>query len=370
MLKPMIKRSHHILKNSQGDICIGELPGSAFIVRSPPQAFIDLLHLLNGDYSRQRLAAAYKKKHPNIKEVEASVNQAIDKLSELNLLEDASLQSKKLTQQEMELYDRQILYFTQVDSKGLPGFAYQERLKDCRVAVFGLGGWGTWVSQLLALTGFGMIRLVDGDDVEVSNLNRQVLYRFPHVGMAKADAAAESISAINPFVKTEPIKEYVTGRTDQIERLLDNIDLLFLAWVNLSSFTENSVAEKVHDIALKKGIKVVEFGGDPQSIFVGPVYTNDGGSPTMASTKEKLHDFWYEQEKPDIRSFREARIAESYIDGNRLVNAWQTSPSLSIMAGMAVDQAVKVVTECEPAALVGKRFYMSLQDYEIKEIDF
>src|SRR3546814_16406844 len=65
----------------------------------------------------RRLTAAYEKKHPQLKKTDKTIQQTIQKLAELNLLEDASLHSKKLTQQEMELYDRQILYFNQVDKK-------------------------------------------------------------------------------------------------------------------------------------------------------------------------------------------------------------------------------------------------------------
>lgn len=370
MLKPKIKQSHHILKDKSGDICIGELPGSSFIVRNPPKEFLSLLHILDGNSTVQRIIAMYRRMYPNITDAELVVAATINKLIELNLLEDASLQSNVLTQAEMELYDRQMLYYSQVEKRREPRFIFQERLKKCRVAVFGLGGWGTWVSQNLALNGFGHIRLVDGDCVEVSNLNRQVLYRFEHVGISKAIAAADSISKINPYITTEAIEEYVNGTDEQLARLLENIDVLFLAWVNLSSFVPNSIAEKIHHYALRKKIAIIEFGGDPLSIFVGPVFPNDGTAPCMECIREEIRSDWYGKETANLNSFREARISESYDDGARVVNAWQSSPSLSIMSGMAVDQIIKLITKCEPVALLGKRFYLSMQDFSKREISY
>ena len=201
MLKPRIKQSHHIIKNSNGDICIGELPGTSFIVRNPPQIFLALLNLFSGHYTIQRMTALFKQSFPNVQDPEKLVLITLEKLCELNLIEDAADQSKFLSHTEMEFYDRQMLYFSQVETQGKPGFYYQEKLKKAKVAVFGMGGWGTWVSLNLALNGFGHIRIVDGDFIEASNLNRQVLYRPKHLGMSKVEAAVDSINEINPYIK-------------------------------------------------------------------------------------------------------------------------------------------------------------------------
>ncbi len=188
--------------------------------------------------------------------------------------------------------------------------------------------------------------------------------------MSKAEACKESIQDINPFVHAEAVDEYVTGSGDKIENLLDGVDLLFLAWVNLSAFTGKSVASKIHEIAKKKGVKIIEFGGDPQSVYVGPIYYADNDSISLSDVNAMVKKEWFDDVPGDVKKFRDARINEMYDDGNRIVNAWQTSPSLSIMAGMAVDQAVKLISECEPASLTGKRITLSLQSYTLKETFF
>lgn len=73
-----------------------------------------------------------------------------------------------------------------------------ERLKSSRVAVFGLGGVGGHVVEALARSGIGTLDIVDGDVVDESNINRQIIATTETVGMAKVDAFEERIRLINP----------------------------------------------------------------------------------------------------------------------------------------------------------------------------
>lgn len=74
------------------------------------------------------------------------------------------------------------------------------KLKDCRVAVFGLGGVGGYVVEALARAGVGTLCLVDGDRVAESNINRQILALHTTVGRFKTEVAAERVRAINPHI--------------------------------------------------------------------------------------------------------------------------------------------------------------------------
>jgi sulfur-carrier protein adenylyltransferase/sulfurtransferase len=77
------------------------------------------------------------------------------------------------------------------------GTAGQERLKSAKVAIVGLGGLGSPAAMYLAAAGVGTIGLIDGDRVDVSNLQRQVLYGDADVGELKVEVAARRISAQN-----------------------------------------------------------------------------------------------------------------------------------------------------------------------------
>ncbi len=71
-------------------------------------------------------------------------------------------------------------------------------LARCRVAVFGLGGVGGYVTEALARSGIGALDLIDSDRVSPSNLNRQILATRETIGQYKTDAAAARVASINP----------------------------------------------------------------------------------------------------------------------------------------------------------------------------
>lgn len=90
------------------------------------------------------------------------------------------------------------------------GAAGQARLAGATVLVVGAGGLGCPVLEYLCAAGVGRVRVVDCDQVELSNLHRQPLYRMSDVGAAKAPAAAATLAALNPEIAIEAAVERVT----------------------------------------------------------------------------------------------------------------------------------------------------------------
>lgn len=89
----------------------------------------------------------------------------------------------------------------------LPGIGAkgQERLRSARVVVVGAGGLGSPVVMYLAAAGIGVLKIVDDDIVEMSNLQRQVAHDTDRVGLGKAASAATTIQRLNPDVVVEPM---------------------------------------------------------------------------------------------------------------------------------------------------------------------
>jgi tRNA threonylcarbamoyladenosine dehydratase len=94
------------------------------------------------------------------------------------------------------------------------------RLKGARVAIFGIGGVGSFAVEAIARAGVGRILLVDFECVDVTNINRQLIALVSTVGRPKVEVARDRIRDINPDAEVETRREYVTP--DNVEALLQN----------------------------------------------------------------------------------------------------------------------------------------------------
>ncbi len=98
-------------------------------------------------------------------------------------------------------------------SERLIGAAALEKLKNARVAVFGVGGVGGYVVEALARSGVGSLDLVDSDTVALSNLNRQLLALHSTLGESKVAVAAQRVLDINPTAKIHTHKIFYLPET-------------------------------------------------------------------------------------------------------------------------------------------------------------
>ena len=104
-----------------------------------------------------------------------------------------------------------------------------EKLKNAKVAVFGVGGVGSFVVEALARAGVGSFVLIDKDQVSLSNINRQLIATHETIGKLKVDVAKERILSINPEAKVETFAEFfMPGNTNilnnSITYIVDAID--------------------------------------------------------------------------------------------------------------------------------------------------
>jgi adenylyltransferase/sulfurtransferase len=108
----------------------------------------------------------------------------------------------ELTAEETARYSRHLL----LPEVGVEG---QRRLKSARVLVVGAGGLGAPILTYLAAAGVGVLGVVDDDVVDVSNLQRQVLFEASDVGLAKVDASARRLRGINPHIEVVTHRERI-----------------------------------------------------------------------------------------------------------------------------------------------------------------
>jgi molybdopterin-synthase adenylyltransferase len=123
----------------------------------------------------------------------------------------------RLTEQQMERYSRHIA-LPEVGERG------QEKLLAGRVLIVGVGGLGSPAALYLAAAGVGTLGLVDGDAVDLANLQRQIAHTTASVGRAKVESAAERCRAINPDVNVRLYPEHL--RADNALAMLADYDFV------------------------------------------------------------------------------------------------------------------------------------------------
>jgi molybdopterin/thiamine biosynthesis adenylyltransferase len=104
------------------------------------------------------------------------------------------------------------------------GGAGQRKLKDAKVLVIGAGGLGSPALLYLAAAGVGTIGVIDDDEVDGSNLQRQIIHRDQDIGTPKVFSAQAAMQALNPFITVKPYKRRLTD--DVAEALFADFDLI------------------------------------------------------------------------------------------------------------------------------------------------
>ncbi len=123
----------------------------------------------------------------------------------------------KLSGREVLRYSRHL----QLPQVGVTG---QLRLRSAHALIVGCGGLGAPVSQYLAAAGVGRLTLVDGDTVELSNLQRQITFNENDVGLSKSEQTTKRLLALNGDINVRAVTEHLS--VDNVETLFDSVDIV------------------------------------------------------------------------------------------------------------------------------------------------
>ncbi len=211
--------------------------GSVLEIDDPDRAVRGLITLLDGSRTVEEVERAFRERHPGS---DFDVRAAVTQFDEAGLIEDADAPTT-LTRYELERFKRNLGFFETYAGLGVNKYAMQERVSDCKVALLGLGGVGSYVSLSLLGAGVRDLRVVDFDKVELSNLNRQILYSEADIGQRKLEAAVNRLQGYFPdaaitgveqqLSSVADITEIVTGR-DFVFCAVDRPKMHVIHWVN------------------------------------------------------------------------------------------------------------------------------------------
>ena len=201
----------------------------------------------------------------------------------------------------------------------------EEKLKSLNqktVAIFGLGGVGSYVVEGLARSGIENFVIIDNDKIDVTNINRQIIATTKTIGRFKVDVAEERIKEINPNVKVIKYAEFVGKENENIELFdsIKNVDYIVDAIDTVFSKIRIIEFAKAHNIpvisALGTGNKL-----DPTKLKLADIYDTKICPLAKVIRKELKKrgitslDVVYSEEEP-IKILDDARETESSKENN------------------------------------------------------
>ena len=148
-----------------------------------------------------------------------------------------------------------------------------EKLKKSKVAIFGIGGVGSFASEALIRSGLGNIVLIDYDIIDISNLNRQIHATSKTIGLSKVEVMKDRLLEINPYINITVVNEcYTNENKDRLlnldyDYIIDAIDMVS----SKISLIESSKALNIPIISsMGAGNKL-----NPTMLQVGDIYETD-----------------------------------------------------------------------------------------------
>ena len=145
-----------------------------------------------------------------------------------------------------------------------------DKLKNSNVIVFGVGGVGSFACEAIVRAGVGNITIVDFDDVDITNINRQIPALHSTVGKFKVDVMKERLLDINPDLNIKTVKKVYNAETSD-EILIEDYDYV----VDAIDMVTSKI--KLIEVCNEKGLKIVSSMGmgnklDPTKIVVTDIY--------------------------------------------------------------------------------------------------
>nr|WP_218925266.1 MULTISPECIES: ThiF family adenylyltransferase [unclassified Gemella] len=204
-IKPKVKKAYPVVYMNNS-VCVGGF-GKITEYADETGVLQLLFESMNGENTIGEIVSIIQKEYDE-KFSEEEIIDSINEISKEGFIEDINfIGSEILSEYELSRYHRNINFFSSYASLFENKYKYQKKLSDAKVGIIGLGGLGSHIVYDLAGLGIGTIKAIEFDTVDISNLNRQILYNFEDLGKSKAELAKKRIYNFNPKINFEVVEK-------------------------------------------------------------------------------------------------------------------------------------------------------------------
>jgi hypothetical protein len=226
----------------------------------------------------------------------------------------------------------------------------QDLLKNAHVVIHGTGGIGNYVSLSLVASGVGKITLIDNDNIELSNLNRQILFTENDIGKHKVDTAKARLKLLYSDVKINTINEFASNQ-DEIISLYNKIDPFNVVILSADSSPDLQYWIDYYRNTINFDYAIIPCGYIGDIGVVGPLVDNSSKRYTELIIKD---------------DYKTTEI-EMNIINNQNQNFHPPSATFlnAIVSNIAALETVKYIAKLDFSTLYNKRMYISSENYKI-----
>jgi molybdopterin/thiamine biosynthesis adenylyltransferase len=323
--------------------------GQVAEIPDPDGSIRRLLELLNGTRTTQEAHAALAVDYPNI--TLTDVQEAISQFDQAGfLINGADSADGILDDYECTRWERNINFFGSYCGLADNRFGFQRKLLDARVTLLGLGGLGSHILLDLAAMGVGYVRVVEFDKVEISNLNRQILYRDADVGQPKIDLAAARVQEFNPRIHIDKMPKRIEGTQDVLDAAA-GADVV----ICVADRPKMELHHWVNEACLRTGVPLVSGGLDTQRATYF----------TIIPGKTGCIECWLSQvsHTDTVSSTILDQKRERGISGDRAAFV----PLVTMTTGFLIGEFVRIITGLAEPVAAGRLIQLRFDDYEMTE---
>jgi molybdopterin/thiamine biosynthesis adenylyltransferase len=314
-----------------------------------------LLELLDGTRTLVEVQRELAETFPDssLEDVRTTVQQ----LDQAGLIEDGAA-AVPLDAYAQERWKRDLGFYEIYADLATSKYELQRRLRQCRVALLGLGGVGSHLLYDLMGMGVEDLRVVDFDTVELSNLNRQILYSEADIGRRKTEAATERVRGFNSRARIEarPLR---LASPEDVRAVADGRDVVIAA----VDQPKMQVANWVNEGCVAAGATLLTGGVDLQRSFFYTVIPGQTGCV----------ECWRSGAEADPVSTAisaEMERIEARRPGERFGQDLAAfGPLVTAQTACLVNELVRVATGIAPPVAAGRMMELRFEDFTLREAE-
>lgn len=284
-----------------------------------------LFSLLDGSFNELEIKNIFQKKYHNNKAVEY-----LETLKDLSVLE--YVYDNNFDDYHTVRWSRNFDFFNALAPFGVNKYEYQNKIFKARVCLLGCGGLGSHILYELSAIGIQNITIVDFDKIELSNLNRQILYKEVDIGKIKVNTAKERILEFSPKMNVNAIKTKLIS-TNNIRSIIKNHDLV----ICVADKPRDKIVNWLNIACIKEKVPFINGG---LNLARASFYS-------VLPQKTGCVECWYNCIHSTQKQIIDTDI-ENEVDYQTPAPA--LSALVSVATGIMVVEAIKIITEiCKPS---------------------